>query len=214
MKYSALLDRVNFILVNETSTGKVYADSVVLGFLAEAEVVIVGQVSGANPVTVSAASVAGTRQQIPADGVRLLSVDTVGGRGVRLVDRGAKDDVDPYWRNAAAGSSAVEYILDDRMPKAFDVSPPVTAGVPIVLSYDKLPPEYDFEANPDPDVTIGRVFEAAMVDFAVYRCLSRADENTPEFGKAGAHYQAFIQKTGGKAQADAVQSPKQGRFLR
>ncbi|NPU91395.1 MAG: hypothetical protein HPY82_05720 [Gammaproteobacteria bacterium] len=214
MKFSALLGKVNFILANEVGTSQAYADEVVLGFLAEAETVIVGQVSGANPSSVSVASAAGTRQQIPADGVRLLSVDTVGGRGVRLVERGAKDEVDPYWRNAAAGTHAVEYILDDRMPKSFDVSPPLQAGVSIALSYDKLPPEYDFTATPDPDVTLGRVHEAAMVDFAVYRCLSRADENTPEFGKAGAHYQTFIQKIGGKTEADAVQSPKQGRFLR
>lgn len=212
MKFSALVSKVTFILADDV--GAVYSADTIRGWLVEAEAVIVSLATSANPVTATINAVAGTRQSIPETGVRLLAVNTVGGRAVRMVERGAKDDADPYWRNEPAGSIASEYILDVRMPREFDVSPPVQAGTPIVLSYDDTPEEYDFATDADPDITIQSIYAAAMVDYAVYRCLSRADVNTPEWTKAGQHYKTFMDKIGGKTQLDVSQSPKQGGFLR
>lgn len=211
MRFSALVAKAHFILAD---SGIAYPVDVVRGWLVDAELEIVAFATGANPVTTTVNAVAGTRQVIPEDGVRLLTVDTVGGRAVRLVERGAKDEADPYWRSEVAGATASEYILDPRIPKAFDVSPPVLAGVNIGLSYDKTPDPYDFEANPDPNITLADVYGPAMVDYAVHRCLSRADENTPELGKAMSHYKMFMEKIGAKTKVDAVQSAKQGGHLR
>lgn len=212
MKFSALVSKVAFILADEV--GVVYDAETIRMWLIEAESVIVSLATSANPKTITVAAVQGTRQSIPETGVRLLAVNTVGGRAVRMVERGAKDDADPYWRNETAGSVASEYILDARMPREFDVSPPVLAGTPITLSFDDTPEEYDFDEAPDPDITIQSIYSAAMVDYAAYRCLSRADVNTPEWTKAAQHYKTFMEKIGGKTQLDVAQSPKQGGFLR
>lgn len=211
MRFSELISKVHFILVD---AGVVYPADVVRGWLVDAERVIVALASGANPATVVVSSVAGTRQRIPDAGVRLLVVNTVGGHGVRLVERGNKDESDPLWRNEPAASSAAEYILDPRMPREFDVSPPVVAGVQIGLSYDQIPGPYDFDADEDPDITLLDIYGPAMVDYAVHRCLARADENTPEWAKSQAHYKMFMETVAGKTSVDAAQSAKQGGFLR
>lgn len=206
MKFSDIAATVNFILADDG--GVTYPASKVYPFIVEAELRIVDRVIGANPVTDTIMSVSGYLQKIPGDGIRLLSVDSIGGSGARLVERSAMDDTDPLWRSAAPSDTAGEYIFDDRLPKQFQ-TPPLELGVAIELSYDRIPDEYDFVAEPDPVIALDRTYGPAIADYAVWRCLSRADENTPEFGKATAHYQSFMQATGGKAQVNAMQSPKQ-----
>ena len=205
MKFSEIASTVNFVLADDL--GLAYPASTVYPFIAEAELRIVDSVPGANPVTETIQSVAGSHQQIPAGGIRLLTVETIGGRSARLIDRVALDEVNPQWRSAPPASYSSEYIYDERIPKRF-LTMPITAGVTIELSYDRIPDSYDFIATPDPDIVIDRTYSPVLADYAIWRCLSRADENTPEAVKASQHYQSFMQAIGTKPQINGAQSPR------
>ena len=211
MRFSQLIAKVAFIV--DDVGGVTYTADIVREFLADAELSIVNLKPGANPATGQIDATAGTKQAIPSDGVRLLAVDLIGGRSARLVERGALDDLNPFWRNETPANSAGEYIVDDRQPKAFE-TPPLQAGVAIALTYDQFPEEYDFVQNPDPELSLDRHYGPAMVDYAVYRCLSRADENTAELAKAMAHQRAFLSAIGAQAQIDSSQTPRARRHER
>src|SRR6478752_8709243 len=101
--------------------------------------------------------VAGSKQTLPDDGLRLLDVvrnvpvtavnstTQTGGRAVRLVDREVLDSQDPSWHIRKAATVIRNYIYDGRDPTHFYVTPPAvkpdtrTGSAKLEIVYVKLP---------------------------------------------------------------------------
>ncbi|OUR99227.1 hypothetical protein A9Q81_11675 [Gammaproteobacteria bacterium 42_54_T18] len=205
MKFSALRTLVGHLTAD--SEGVTWTDSELNGWLAEAEIQIVQFRPDANAVTALIPLVAGAHQAIPSTAYRLLGiVRNEAGRSIRLVEQQIKDELEPDWYAATATPIAREYIFDERTPKEFYVSPPSVGGVNIYAKLVNKLPQYNFAS--DPDVTVDDLYQAQLVDYAAYRCLSQSGEGTAEYAKAQSLLGSFNQAMGINAKSDAGASPK------
>lgn len=215
MKFSDLERMVGDVLNDFSHI--TWTPSQVQDWLVDAEKAIISVRSDAGAVTESVALVAGTRQSLPLGGIKLLSVvrnmgDGVSpGLGIRLVERGIKDDSNPAWHTDTESSTIYEYIFDDRMPTSYFVSPPAVADSFVEIEYSKEPGPYDF--NNDPSTTISDIYIPHIIEWALYRCFSRSDERTPDYARSQAHYRRWGEMLGLKLSSDIEVSPKQRGHL-
>lgn len=164
----------------------------------------------------------GTKQSLPAGGLRLLSVvrnmgagGTTPGRAIiGPVARELKEGFNPDWHADIANAVTKEYLFDDRAPTTFWVSPPGIAGQKIEAVWSKAPTDItilDNEAS-DPDendlLTVSDVYAPALIEWMLYRCFARDSETTPNYARAGNHYRNFFNLLGVKFQSDRFASPK------
>lgn len=154
----------------------------------------------------------GTKQSI--SGLRLMAVTRnmgddglTPGRAIRLVERGIKDDFEPDWHFVTASTEVKEYIYDDRTPQEFYVSPPVhattTVQIEIVEAVDA--PLIASEASV---ITLDDHYSPMMIEWVVYRFLSRDSEETPNLQRPAMHFQNFFTLLQAKVQPDMAINPK------
>jgi hypothetical protein len=162
--------------------------------------------------------VAGTKQSLPADGLRTLAVyrnlvkaDSSPGRAVRLVERAALDEHTPDWHSATPATVIREYYLDDRSPKVFWVNPPSDANSALDVGYSFLPADIAIPAN---DLELDDVFAPALIEWVLYRCFARDSEKTPNYIRAERHFSNFFNLLGIKLQADMRVSAKSREHLK
>jgi hypothetical protein len=157
---------------------------------------------------------AGTRQSLPAGGLRLLDIsrNMVGatpGRVIRQVDRDNLDGGDPDWHMATPAATIWEFTYDaKREPKAFYVNPPAIAETEIELVYSRVP-EYvvfatGWEALPIP---LDNIYHTAWINYMIYRALNKMTDYAMEEGRAIAHLKQFYFLIGAKHQADRLSAP-------
>lgn len=149
--------------------------------------------------------VAGTKQALPNDALRLIEVvrNSVG-KVIRFVPRKALDDSYPDWHENANSSNVSAYTYDERYPKTFYLYPGVKGGHSVDLVYSVAPQEKtigDVEAGGIAD--LDDVYINPMVDFILYRAFSKDSEYAANSNRASSHYQAFMQQLGEKVSADA-----------
>lgn len=156
---------------------------------------------------------AGTRQEIPANGVQLLDVvrnmgadGATPGRAVRRVDRQLLDDQNPDWHSSRKASAIKHYTFDDRAPKVFYVYPPATAGVRVEALYSELPPKVSAVGD---SLALGTEYITPLVSYVAYRALSK-DSEFANGQVAALHYEAFALAVGASGQNAAANSPNQG----
>lgn len=163
---------------------------------------------------------AGTRQALPDDGLRLRDVlynrgvhsSEVDGQPIRLIARGTLDDVAPGWREQT-GIIVHEYMYDERHPKQFDVYPGMADGDrSIRIDYERNPPAYDFTGgaltNPDLTIFVPDEHRPALVEWALYRLLSRQNDVTQSSVDGSVHYTRFLELLGVSLSTDANASLK------
>ncbi len=206
MKFSSLNSSVAQLLVDFSKV--TWTEDQINGWLAEAELSVIALRPDASEATESIPLSVGAFQSVPDDALRLIRlVSNENGRAIRIVERQILDELEPNWMNAEPESLVKEYAFDEKTPKNFYVNPPSVGSVNVRAVISKRPPEYDFSG--DPDITVGAIYAPALIDYAMYRCLSRADEKTPEYAKSKAYYQEFFEKLRLKTEADLAFSPKQ-----
>lgn len=181
--------------------------------------------------------VAGTRQNLPANATRLIDVLRNRGRtgaiaegpGIRLVERGSLDDMGTGintgldWRTSdssgAQQTEVWEYNYDGRYPDRFDVFPPMSDGDTWVsVTYEAVPPTYPITAGAldDPlQVTlVGMKYKPALIEWCMYRALSREDDLTEASVNGSANYQRFFELLGATISSDSEASLKKRFQLR
>lgn len=211
MKYAALVSKVSELLTDVTNVTWAVAD--IQQWLVEARTQIIGLRPDANVVIANLDLTQGeTRQSLPAGAVRLLDIprninqDDSPGKAVVLTERSILDDVEPNWHASAESDVIDNFVYNDSVPNSFYVYPAAGANARLELHYSAVPSDPDFGA--DPDVEIQDVFGPAMVQYAVWRCLSRADDAVPDSQSADAHYQKFLQLLGLEGESKRSSSPK------
>lgn len=167
----------------------------------------------------TATLVAGTKQDIPSDGNRLLRVvrnmsaasNGVGRRAVRIVTREVLDAQTPDWHDptisgdAAHGSVVKHYVYDEQNPRNFYVYPGISSGANAYL-------EIIYSANPATVTQAGNldipdIYANAVMNYVLFMAYMKDAEYAGNNQRASSHYQLFIASVTGKGQVDALTSP-------
>ena len=151
-------------------------------------------------------AVAGTVQSLPTDAIRLVDVvkNVSNGSAIHESDYATVDVLQNTWRSASAGVAEV-YFYDSSNPKQFEVYPPQSGGESIEVVYNAQPSN----ANVSGNITISDMYADSLIDYIVYRGLSKDTEDTAtDLGKATAYYRAFLVGIGFKDTTDAAIEPR------
>jgi hypothetical protein len=147
--------------------------------------------------------VAGSKQSIPVDGAKFLdairnvSAANAIGRAVRLIEREVLDAQMPDWHTLAASTSIKHFMFDERTPKTFYVYPPAAAGHKLDVSYSKAPVDIvSGDLNSSTALSAEEIYTGTLVDYILYRALSKDAEYAANAQRASLHYTAFATSLG------------------
>lgn len=119
--------------------------------------------------------IAGTRQNLPPDGLRLLKVprniksNGQVGRAIQIVEMSDMDLI-PDWHQAV-GIAVMHYMFDTRTPKHYYVYPAVPAGTKIEIEYSLNLPEIT-EAELDEPLPLDAVYDQPLQELMMYKLFS------------------------------------------
>jgi len=183
-----------------------------LGWLNDAQREIMVFKPNSNPKTLAVKLAPGTRQSIPSDGVQLMDVvrnmGTTGtdpGRAIRIAMREVLDAQIPNWHAAPAASVAKHYMYTVLDPKNFYVYPPqpaVNQGY-VEMTYAAMPADVGLGAA----ISVDDIYQNVMVDYILYRALSKDTEYAADPQRAIAHQTAYITALTGKMKVEAGVNP-------
>ncbi len=214
-----ILARVNNILQN---TGNIrWSSSEQLEYLNDGQREIANFRPDATAVDANVQLVAGTQQTIPADGLRLISVNrnmsgtatsATGGRAVSKVNLDVINSEEPSWHDptvtgkAAHGAIVKHYMFDNRDPRKFSVYPGVAGNAYVEVVYSKNPTNLTSTSD---TIEVDDIYVNALINFVLYRSFLKESEFAANFERAGAHYQIFTQNLGIGAQLSQFSQPEQ-----
>lgn len=181
-----------------------------LDWLNDAQRAVVLVRPDANTVVQNITLAAGTRQALPAGGLRLLGVarnmganGNTPGKAIRFVDREALDDLDRDWHTATQESVVDELVYDEKKtPGVFYVSPPATASpaVTIEVSLSKTPTDVtDADSGA---ITLPDIYAGPMQSWMLYRAYGLATQAMNHFQRSQFHFTAFFNQLGVKIRAE------------
>ena len=163
--------------------------------------------------------VTGTKQSIPTDGLKLISVvrnmsgywvEATGGRAIRLVAWDILDTQDPDWHNptvtgdATHGAIPKHYLFDENDPLNYYVYPGVEGNAYVELVYSQRPTDLSAASS---TIGIPDNYSNAIIDYCLFRAFTKDAEFAGNGARAGVHYQMFAVSVQGKAQIDAFIKP-------
>lgn len=213
----SVIDRVQKTLQDTTGVRWPVVDELVLWVNdAQREIALLKPDASAKNITVTLT--AGTKQEIPSDGNRLLRVvrnmsaasNGVGKRAVRIVQREVLDAQTPDWHDPSvtgdASHTAVikHYIYDESNPRNFYVYPGVSGTSSFV--------EIIYSANPatvaqNGNLDVPDIFANAVMNYVLYMAYMKDAEYAGNNQRAASHFQLFMSSITGKGQIDALTSP-------
>ena len=203
MLASEIISNVRTVL--NDSTGVHWTDPELLGWINDAQLTVAivrpDSVSATESITLSA----GSKQSIPATGIRLLDViRNTGGRAIRIVERETLDLFDPAWHTAKPSTSIKHYVYDNRVPMDFYVYPPASAGQQVEITYSKMPTKVTAASDA---VAIPEIYKDIMVNYVLFRAYSKDAEHAANAGLASTYLQILNSLTGAKLSKDVAFQP-------
>lgn len=152
--------------------------------------------------------VAGTRQFIPVDGLRLLNVirniksdGSTAGQTIRLVQMEELDLI-PNWHQII-GRVVVHYCYDPRVPRQFYVYPPVPKGQFIDIVYSKELTEITSDHLNLP-LPVDSSYVQPLQELIMFKLFSGDNEQDRQ---GSTHFQTALSMLGIKAQSEQDDSP-------
>lgn len=163
--------------------------------------------------------VAGPRQTLPANGIKLLDIvrndSAASFRAVRMTNRQILDAQIPNWHALPGTTEILHFIYDPRDPLVFHVYPPaadegaavymIYAGTPAAITE---PAEGSTYSAVSGNIGVPDIYANALADYVLYRAYTKDTEYAGNASRATAHYQAFTNALTVEANATAVASPK------
>lgn len=207
---ASLLVRAGDLLQDVTNIR--WTEDELLRWLNDGQRAIVLERPEATAVNTPVLLVAGTKQTLPALGLRLLDLPRnmgVGGatpgRAIRLVQREVLDAQIPYWHSSTASVPVKHFMFDERNPRNYYVYPPVPVSPPAYAEaiYSTAPTDCTLNGNLNLDDIYGNV----ILDYVLYRAYSKDAEYAANAQRAVACYQVFAAALGIKDAADMNASP-------
>ena len=192
-----------------------WSDTVLINALNEALQALVSYRPDAASYTAMMLLVAGTRQTLPSDGVRLLKVIrnkgvsglSDAGRAIRKADMLVQDALLPDWHLTNGQTVIDEYFYDPLQPKEFYVYPPapVSPQIGIDISYVRVLPTITATTDTFP---VDDYFAPAIQEWMLYSIWGSDDEQSPNYGAAQGHLQTFFNLLQVKSNSDVASSPR------
>ena len=192
-----------------------WSDPVLINALNEALQALVSYRPDAASYTAMMLLVAGTRQTLPSDGVRLLKVIrnkgvsglSDAGRAIRKADMLVQDALLPDWHLTNGQTVIDEYFYDPLQPKEFYVYPPapVSPQIGIDISYVRVLPTITATTDTFP---VDDYFAPAIQEWMLYSIWGSDDEQSPNYGAAQGHLQTFFSLLQVKSNSDVAASPR------
>jgi len=158
--------------------------------------------------------VKGTVQTIPADGVTVIDiVRNMGADGASVgpapnaVSLEALDVSLPDWHLATPSSTVKMYAYSQLNKKSFYVYPPQpsSGNGSLEMTYAAIPAKLTTTSSPIP---VKDYFQSAIVDYVLYRALSKETESQAAISKSQMHYGAFISSMNSDRQPAPQEAPK------
>lgn len=202
----AIIDDVSIVLNDLSATRWPVAE--LLGWLNAGQVEIATLVPNSNGKTVNLQLVQGIKQSAPTDNVRIIEftrnrgvAGTTDGAAIRQVERKIMDRYVPGWGTTTASTTVVHCMYDSEDNNSvFYVYPPQTATPQYIeIIYAQIPATIAAAGN---NITIVDFYRNALVDYMLYRALSKDSEYADQQAVSQAHYQSFLQAIGLKGKAD------------
>lgn len=212
MLCSVILQNVNFVLDDPNDVK--YSLTQKIAAINSALQALVSYRPDAASYTAMMLLVAGTRQTIPSDGVRLLKVIrnrgqsglSDAGRAIRKADMLVQDALIPDWHETTGQTVIDEYFYDSITPKDFYVYPPapVSPVIGVDISYVRVLPTITAWTDTLP---VDDYFAPAIQEWMLYSLWCGDDQN-PNYAVARSHQSTFFQLLQIKAASDGAVNPK------
>jgi hypothetical protein len=205
---SDIINRARIVL--NDADGVRWLDSELLGWINDGQRVIALVRPDACVSNSTITLVAGTKQSIPNDGLRLLDVmrninpDNSGGRVVRHVDRDVLDTQNVNWHSESGQAVVKNYIYDNRDPKTFYVYPPALNTAKLEIIYSKNPTDVTATGS---TVAVADIYADPLLNYVLHRAYSKDAEFAQNFQLSATYLQIFQSMLGIKTSKDAAFSP-------
>jgi len=209
---AVIINNAKLVLQEITAAGTRWTNEELIGWLNEFYQAAVQLRPDAFSVNESLELIAGTKQAIPASGLRLLDViRNDDGMAILITTRRALDSTRRTWHSDPESTFIEQFVYDELDPTRFYVYPPATAGASVEVLYSAVPTPHD--AALGLSVTglelfkLNDAYAPVATDYILYRAYSKDAEHAANLQRAQMHYQSYMQQMGAKAQSDAQASP-------
>lgn len=206
---SAVITKARDIL--QDSTAVRWLDAEALRWLNEGQRYIALHRPDASATIANITLVVGTKQTLPASGLRLLDVKrnmgvggATAGAPIRFVQQEVLDAQVPDWHSQTAVTALKHFTFDERAPKIFYVYPPSIINNTVEALYSVAPADI---ATVGTALTLDDIYEPVLLDYLLYRCFLKDAEYAGDSGRATFHLNAVNTALGVKSQADMALSP-------
>ena len=163
----------------------------------------------------------GSRQTVPPGGVKFIKVNcnattdpVARGATVRYAEKDAIDSLDPSWESAAStaidlsyGDYYKNYMHDPREPRVYYLypAPEDPADRAYYLVFCQIPAA---PADVNKDLTLDDSYYNALVDFTLYKALTKEGRNSGSTMEAERLWENFLRSLGIKSSAQRSVSPE------
>ena len=216
-----LLSRIKDILQDTTSVR--WPEAEILRYINDAQREIVNYRPESSAKTDNVQLVAGTKQALPSDGLRLIKVtrnmngsssSATGKRAIRIVNVDILNTQEPDWNDptvsgdAQHGTVVKHYIFDEDDPKNYYVYPGVNGNAYVEIVYSKTPTDLSSASS---NLDIDDIYANAVIDYVLFRAYQKDSEYAGNEQRAQTHYQLFLNCIGQGMQAQELLSPNNDR---
>lgn len=145
---------------------------------------------------------AGAQQQMPDDAADLIELPrNKNGAVIREVSRRALDTQFRDWMSAnRAKPTVAHYCYSPTNPKVFQIYPPSPGGNVVEMAYHAIPADMPLTGA----LVVDDNAVPALIDYLMFRALSKDAEFASETQSATAHLQAFMAAATGRQPAPPV----------
>lgn len=197
---STIISNARRLLIDTNNAVQRWSDATLLAMLNEGQKALVVLNPKATATTMPMLLLEGTHQTIPSDGMaffrltRNLGSSGAAGRAITPVAFEAINLGAPTWHSVSTSPDVWQFAPDPIDQRRFFVSPPAVNGVAVEVSYAVLPADI---ATVGSAITVPDWYQAALVDYIVYRTLSENDGDAPARERAQMHYTYFTNQVMG-----------------
>ena len=209
---SVIVNNAKLVMQEITAAGTRWTNEELIGWLNEFYQAAVQLRPDAFSVNESLDLIAGTKQSIPASGLRLLDViRNDAGMAILTTTRRALDSTRRTWHSDPESTFIEQFVYDELDPTRFYVYPPAAVGATVEVLYSAVPTPHDASqglavAGLEP-FKLNDAYAPVATDYILYRAYSKDAEHAANLQRSQMHYQSYMQQMGGKAQTDAQASP-------
>lgn len=190
---SSLIDRASTLLQDESNVR--WTRPELLSWLNDAQRQIAEIKPNSSSRVAPVRLQAGSYQRLPDDGWLLLSITrNLGANGatpgpaIPLVAHKLLDAYDLNWHAALPTDPVQNYVYLPQDNNTFYVYPPSTGNNYIELIYSRVPVDLVEETQ---NIDLPAVFQSIMLDYMLYRAMSKDAEYAPGQALAAAYYASF-----------------------